>query len=230
MFSEVDDLHICICIPTSHCVRIGCAALARCTAADPLTQFSGRVDQFSPVCYRMRKNHATSATFELKGIFRHFSSQTLLNKNRQCCEFWRDAELRVRAVCAVGDTTDEDRWVDLLCCSPQCDTAESCLTNDTLTTFSSSSDCYDDWRRPSPTVRRPSYDASSPFRRCRLLCSYHNASASQRLLAAASYTFLVTFSVLYYVIDSCFTFDDNGLTFCLCLRCPQSSNSTVGNL
>jgi len=42
-------------------------------------------------------------------ISRHFSGQTLLSKDRQCCESWRDAELGVRAVCAVGDTTDEDR-------------------------------------------------------------------------------------------------------------------------
>jgi len=117
-----------------------------------------------------------------------FSSQTLLNKYRQCCESCSNVELGVRAVCAVDDTTDEDRWVDLRCCSPHDDTAERCLTNDTLTTFSSSSDCYDDWRRPSPTVRQ-SYDASSPFRRCRLLRSCYNASAAHRLLLAASYIF-----------------------------------------
>jgi len=93
-------------------------------------------------------------------------------------------------------------WVNLLCCSPHCNTAESCLANDTLTTFSSSSDCYDDWRRPSLTVRRPSYDASSPSRRCRLLRSYHNASAALRLLPAARYIFLVAFSVSYYFTDS----------------------------
>jgi len=142
--------------------------------------------------------------------FSTLSSQTLLSKDRQFCESWRDAELGVVAVCAVGDTTDEDRWVDLLCCTPHCDTAESCLTNDTLTTFSSSSDCYDDWRRPSPTVRRPSYDASSPFRRCRLLRSCYNASAAQCLLLATSFwwcswfcTMLQTpFSLLYLLVYS----------------------------
>jgi len=129
----------------------------------------------------------------------------MLNKDRQCCESWRDAELGVCAVCAVGATTDEDRWVDLLCCLPHCDTAESCLlTNDMLTTFSSSSDCYDDWRRPSLTICRPFYDASSPFHQCCLLRSCYNASAAQRLLLAASYICLVTFSVLYYVTDSFF--------------------------
>jgi len=55
-----------------------------------------------------------------------------------------NAELGVRAVCAVGDTTNEDRLVNLLCCSSHCDTAESCLMNDTLITFSLTSDCYDD--------------------------------------------------------------------------------------
>jgi len=31
----------------------------------------------------------------------HFSSQTLLNKDRQCCELWREVELGVHAVWAV---------------------------------------------------------------------------------------------------------------------------------
>jgi len=44
----------------------------------------------------------------------------------------------------------------------------------------------------------------SPFCRCRLLRGCYNASAAQRLLLAASYVFLVTFSVLYYVTDSFF--------------------------
>jgi len=38
------------------------------------------------------------------------------------------------------------KTVESICCAVRhtLDTAESCLTNDTLTTFSSSSDCYDD--------------------------------------------------------------------------------------
>jgi len=88
--------------------------------------------------------------------FSTLSSQTLLSKDRQCCESWRDAELGVRAVCAVGATTDEDRWVDLLSCSLHCDTAESCLTNDTLTTFSSSlSATTTDAGRHRPSAARP---------------------------------------------------------------------------
>jgi len=62
------------------------------------------------------------------------------------------------------------RWVVLLCFSPHRDAAVSCLTNDALTTSSSSTNCYDDWRRVSPTVRRPSY-ASSPFHRGHLLAT-----------------------------------------------------------
>jgi len=169
------------------CVRIGCATRLPPPSRRPsfpavLTCFVWREVIWPLLCSNWGRDFST------------LSSQTLLNKDRQCCESWRDAELGVRAVCAVGATTDEDRWVDLLCCSPHSDTAE----NDTLTTFSSSSKCYDNWRRPSPTVRRPSYNASSPFRRCRLLRSCHNTSAAQRLLLAASYIFLVTFSVLYY--------------------------------
>jgi len=86
--------------------------------------------------------------------------------------------------------------------------AESCMTNNTLTTFSSSSRYYDDWCRPSTTIRRSSNDASSPFRRCRLLsCTmqYSNLPAVLRLLLAASYICLVTFLVLYYIIVSFFT-------------------------
>jgi len=115
----------------------------------------------------------------------------------------KKAELGVRAVCAVGDTTDVDCWVDLLCCSLHCDTAESCLTNDTLTTFSSSSGCYDDWRRPSPTVRRLSYDATPAVRFVGVVY-YAVCQRANRLQLAATYICLVTFLVLYYVIVSCF--------------------------
>jgi len=45
----------------------------------------------------------------------HFSSQTLLNKDRQCCELWREVELGVHAVWAVSDTTDKDR--ESICCA-----------------------------------------------------------------------------------------------------------------
>jgi len=189
------------------CVHIGCAPQLRCRCllrrSRPsfpavLTCFHlfatvWREVTYSPLCSNWGHDFSTLLT------------QTLLNKDRQCCESWRDAELGVRAVCAEGDTTDEDRWVDLLYYSPHCNTAESCLTNDTLTTFSSSSDCYDDWRRPSPTVRRPSYDASSPFRRYRLLRSCHNASAAQHLLLAASYIFLATFSDFYTMLHTSFS-------------------------
>jgi len=207
MSSEVVDLHICICIRTSHCLylhthRLHAAVVACCDAADlvfppcrPVFTCLLPCDEES----RDRRCDQTGGT-----ISRRFSSPTLLNKDRQCCESWREVELGVHAVYAVGETTDENRWVDLLCCSPHCDTAESCLTNDTLTTFSLSSDFYDDWRQPSPTVRRPSYHASSPFRWCRLLSSCSNTSAAQCLLLAASYIFLVTFSVLYYVTDYLF--------------------------
>jgi len=47
---------------------------------------------------------------------------------------------------------------------------------------------YDDWRRASPTVRRP-FNASSPFRRCHLLRHCHDASAALRVLLVAGYVF-----------------------------------------
>jgi len=54
----------------------------------------------------------TADVFKLGGAISRqstLSSHTLLNKDRQCCESWRDAELGVRAVCALGHTTDKDR-------------------------------------------------------------------------------------------------------------------------
>jgi len=207
MFSEVVDLHIYICIRISHCLY-----LRKHTLHTAATLLQPAVPP--PICWPSFLTMLTClhlfaiVWWEVMwllmcSISQHFQ-QKLLNKDQQCCESRRDVELGVHAVCAVGDTTDEDRWVDLLCCSPHYVTAESCLTNDTLPTFSSSSDCYDDWRRPSLTVRHRSYDASSPFLRCHLLRSCHNVSAAQRLLQATSCIFLMTFSVFYYVTDSFF--------------------------
>jgi len=51
----------------------------------------------------------------------------LLNKDRQSCESWTEAELRVQAVCTVRDTTDEDR--ESICCAVR-HIAESCLTSE----------------------------------------------------------------------------------------------------
>jgi len=50
----------------------------------------------------------TAAVFKLGRGSVTLSRQIMLNKDRQCCDSWRDAKLGVRAVCAVSDTTDED--------------------------------------------------------------------------------------------------------------------------
>jgi len=65
MSSDVVD---CICIRTSHCtwVRI---RYAPSPATPPPTQFSGRVDLFSPVCYRMTRSNVTAAVFKLRARF-----------------------------------------------------------------------------------------------------------------------------------------------------------------
>jgi len=191
---------VCTCVRIGCALRLHCRSLRRCRRPS----FPAVLNSFACLLPCDEKSRDRSYVQTAGTISGHFSSQTLLNKDRQCCESWRDAELGVRAVCAVGDTTDEDRWVDLLWGSSHCDTAESCLTNDTLATFSSSSECYDDWRRPLPTVRRPSYDASSPFRRCRLLRSCSNASAAQRMLLAASYIFW-WHSRFYTMLQTLFT-------------------------
>jgi len=98
------------------------------------------VDRVSPVCYHMT-NSCDHHCVQTGGTISHTFRQTLMAKDRQCCESWRNDKLGVHAVCAVGDMTDAT--VDLLCCSPHRDTAMICLMNDTLTIFSSSSDCYD---------------------------------------------------------------------------------------
>jgi len=74
MSSEVVDSHICICIRTSHCLylcthRLRAAAALPWPAAPQPTQFSGSVDLFSPVCYRMTRSHVTADVFKLGARF-----------------------------------------------------------------------------------------------------------------------------------------------------------------
>jgi len=66
MFSEIIDLHICICIRTSHCLYRCTHRLRAAAAADPV---SGRVYLFSPVCYRMTRSHVTAAVLKLGARF-----------------------------------------------------------------------------------------------------------------------------------------------------------------
>jgi len=155
MSSKVVYLHICICIRTSHCLypcthRLRAAVAFPWPAAPPPTQFSGRVDLFSPACYRMTSIHVTIAVFKLKARF--FDTF----KVRRC---W----IKIDSAVNLGETPSSEfvqcvlwvirltKTVESICCAVRHSVtlaAESCLTNDTLTTFSSSSDCYDDWRRP----------------------------------------------------------------------------------
>jgi len=169
-------------------VRYSCIPVVCYDTADPVFQ------PCSPICYRMTRSHVTASVFKLRARFYDtFQVRCCWIKIDSAVNLKRDAKLRVRAVCAVGDTTAKDHWVDLLCCLPHCDTAESCLMNDMLTTFSSSSDCYDDWCWPSSTVCH--CPTTPAVRRCRLLRSCYNASAAH-LLLAASYIFLTTFLML----------------------------------
>jgi len=188
--------YVCVSFRTSHWLYLfthrlhAAAALARLCdtyrAYSPVL-FTGQwlEVKWPPLCFKLGRGFAT------------LSRQTLLNEDRKCCESWRYAELWDRAVCAVGGTTCKERWVNVRCFSSHCDTAESCLTDDTLTT--SSTNCYDDWRQAitdrSPPVLRRQQSVSSLSSTC------HNASAALRLLLAASSVCWVTFSVSYYVID-----------------------------
>jgi len=153
--------YVCVCLRTSHwfylCVppRLSLATRCRADPADSPVLFTGRWLEVTwpQLCFKLWRGFMT------------LSRQTLLSENRHCCESWKDAELGDSAVYAVmdrletrgeigsespSDTTGEvlvlDGWVVLLCFSPHRDTTVSCRTNDTLTTSSSSTDCYDDWR------------------------------------------------------------------------------------
>jgi len=61
--------------------RLHAAAALTQPAADLPSQFSGRVDLVSPVCYRMTRSHVTAAVFKSGRDFTTLSSQTLLNKD-----------------------------------------------------------------------------------------------------------------------------------------------------
>jgi len=90
--SEVVDLHIGICICTSHCLYLCMHALCA-AASDPVS------DLVSPVlCDCGSRDRRSVQT--VGAISVHFSSQTLLNKDRQCCESWREVKLRVH-VCGL---------------------------------------------------------------------------------------------------------------------------------
>jgi len=189
MSSDVIHLHICIFmhffVLVTDCSHLlhhrGWATQLTSVAAEP-TQFSGLTN--SPAVFTIQWLEGTwpPRCFKLRHSFATLSSQTLLSEDRQCCESWRDAELGARAVCAVRDRletrgengsesprdmTGKDlvlvRWVVLLCFSPHCDAAVSCLTKNMLTTSSSSSDCYVDWHPASLTIHHLAYNASSPF-------------------------------------------------------------------
>jgi len=176
MSSEVVDLHICICIHTSHwlylCMhRLRAAEVLPWPAAPPPTHFSSCVDLFSPLCYCMTRNNVTAAVFKLGARFldtfqvRHCLSAVNLGKMLSS-EF-------VQCVLWVIRLT---KTVESVCCAVRhiCDTAESCLTNDMLTTFSSSADCYDDWRRPSAARHRPSAARHRPSAACPTMPAVHS--------------------------------------------------------
>jgi len=182
--------------------RLRSQACPHRVAAEP-TQHTGRVDLFHLFTAVWLEITWPPLCFKLGHRFTTLLRQTLLSEYRQRCESWKDVELGVGAVRAVrdrletrsesgsesqghSDTTGKVlvlvRWVVLLCFSPHRDTAVSCLMN----TFSSSTDCYDDWRQASPTFAiRP----TTPAVRVVAVVHYavfHNASAAQRPWASTS--------------------------------------------
>jgi len=82
--------------------------------------------------------------FKLKCGYASLIRPTLL-RNLQCCEFWKDTELRDRE----GGTIPLSHSAVF---SLQSDTAVRCLMNDTLITSNSSNSLYNYWCPASPTV------------------------------------------------------------------------------
>jgi len=134
----------------------------------------------------MTRRHVTAAVFKLGRDFTTLSNQTLLNKDRQCCECWR-RRARSRAVGAVGDTTDEDRWVDLLCCSLRRAVGRTIHWLHSVRVLIATTT---DAGRHRPSATCPTMPA------VRSVGVVYYAVATMRLLLATSYVFLVTFSVL----------------------------------
>jgi len=101
------DLHICICICTSHCLHIA-ARCRRCFALTSRRLADLVSDLALPVYHHVIVGHVTAAVPNSAREFYSLLGQTLLVKGRQCCELWREVELGVHAVWAVSYTTDND--------------------------------------------------------------------------------------------------------------------------
>jgi len=100
--------YVFIPVAVCTCVRIGCTPRLHCRNLLRCCRFQAVLTCLLP--YDEKSPSRDSRCVQTWGaISLYFSSQMLLNEGRQCCESWRDVELGVRAVCAMGDTTDEDR-------------------------------------------------------------------------------------------------------------------------
>jgi len=85
-------------------IRIGCSLQLRCRS---LLRRRWPTDTAFRPCWLvftclLRYEKSRERRYVQTGgmISRHFSTETLLNTDRQCCESWTDAELGVRSVCA----------------------------------------------------------------------------------------------------------------------------------
>jgi len=80
------NLHICICICTSHCLHIAarCSAWASRRLADLVSDL---------VFCRVTVGHVTATVRIVRASSYSLLSQTLLVRDRQCCELWREVKL-----------------------------------------------------------------------------------------------------------------------------------------
>jgi len=189
------------------CVRLDCTPQLRLhnpphrCRADPVFRPCWLV---SLIYYHMTRSHMTATVFWTQAQF--YDTFTLNFVEWRLTVLWVLERCWARTSCSVCDTTGRDLvlicWVDLLCFSPHCDTAMSCLTNDTLNTSSSSTDCYDDWLQASLTFAVRLMTPAVCVVAVVNYAVFNDVSAALCLMLDASYVFWVTFLVVCYVIDS----------------------------
>jgi len=172
----------------AYAVCCSCATLAGRQPTDPAP------DLVSPVCWRVTAGHVTATvlkvlawfldTFQVRRCWIKIDSAVNLGEKPNS-EF-------TQSVLRVIQLT---KAVESICCAVcHSDIAESCLTNDTLATFSCA--------MTTEASRHWPFAASSMLPAvCSVSVVYHAVcQRANHLLLAASYNFWVTFSLLHNVI------------------------------
>jgi len=144
-------MYACFFVQVTDCsrVHIGCPPQLRSRSPAVPRHFPCLFTCY--VCWPVTRSHVTSAVHTRAWFVRHLHVRLSWTK--------------IDNTVSLGETPSSKL--------AQCDFRHIVtLTNDTRSTSSSSHDCYDDWRRPSPTDRRQqsvssvSSTAQLPWRVC----------------------------------------------------------------